>query len=93
MLLIPKIELTEQDGKLFIDCFLRTLNVSSQFSNIDNITSITIQGVELKPNVDNTHWFAEVGYKRLAKYKNLGIVIKVGNTEYNYTTTNHWSHK
>lgn len=92
MLLIPKIELARVASTMYIDCFLRTLNVSNQFGSISNITGVKFGDTTLKPNIDNTHWFAELAHLNHSTNDYIELIVSVGTQEYKYLTKNVWKH-
>lgn len=92
MLLIPKVELARVASTMYIDCFFRVLNVSNQFSSISNITGVKFGGTVLKPNIDNTHWFAELDYLNHSTDDYIELIVSVGTQEYKYLTKNVWKH-
>lgn len=92
MLLIPKVELARVGSIMHIDCFFRTLNVSNQFGSISNITNVKLHNTVLKPNIDNTHWFAEISHEIHPIDDYIELTVNVGTIEYKYTTKNVWKH-
>lgn len=98
MIIIPKLNLIEKEGTIYIEVLVKTLPIGNVISSTDDIVSIIVQAdndkINLVSSKDSKHWCSTRDWKELRDTKNYKLTINTGYAELTYNCgLVYWDHK
>lgn len=98
MTIIPRLDLIEKDGTIYLEVLIKTLPVGNIISSTSDIISITVLAdnsqITLFSSKDPTYWYNTRPWVELSTVKNYKISINTGYTDIVYNAgVIHWKYK
>lgn len=98
MIIIPKLNLIEKEGTIYLEVQVKTLPIGNTISSTEDIISVVVQAgnklIDLFSSKDPKHWYSTRVLEELSCTKNYKLIINTGYAELMYNCgIVSWDHK